>query len=556
MAASISTLSILLTGSAAGLVSAFAQGGQSADEFGQHISEVGSRVGEIFAGLGIAIGGEQVVEWLKDAAGRVGELSLKATELGISTESLSRLQFAAKETGVSAEQLSTAFVKMENNLEKGAQGSKAQAEAFERLGLNAGELARLAPDQAFNKIADAIAKLQSPQERINAEMAVFGKSGAALGPLLREGSGGIEKMGEEADKLGVTLNDVDAAKVLEANRSVAQLGDIVEGVGNQVLVELAPIITDVSSRLKKWLEDGRVVKKGLDAVWTGIGYGAGFVAEVLKIGEADFDAMAAAGTASLYLIIKQFDELAHVGSWVWEKLFGTSIDTSAIDAVVDDLAARTMKLASSAAANAVDAYKGTTAATWMEYLDTLKAEADKRAKDSVATPGTAHESLLDKLHSKSKGLLNSLIKFGEEGWKKISKAAEEAAKKAAEESKKLDNEAHHLLESAMTPLEKEREKLAEIDKLYKSGHLTKAQDEMLKSRVEIEFNKDVNLTPKAVTANSQEAFGLMAQIQQRIAGGGKEGVEKDQLEEAKKQTGYLRTIALARGHAEKVVRVS
>ncbi len=51
MAANISTLSVLLTGTAAGLVSAFAQGGESVDRFGEKISEGGDRIKEVFAGL-------------------------------------------------------------------------------------------------------------------------------------------------------------------------------------------------------------------------------------------------------------------------------------------------------------------------------------------------------------------------------------------------------------------------------------------------------------------------------------------------------------------------
>ena len=436
---------------------------------------------------------------------------------------------------------------MENSIEKAVQGSKQQAEAFERLGLNVGELSKLSPDQKFEKIADAIRGLQSPQERINAEMAIFGKTGAALGPLLDQGTAGIEKMGDEADRLHVTLNDVDAAKVLEANNSLAQLQDVIEGVENQILVDLAPLITDISERIKRWLLDGNVVKNGLQAVWRGIGLGVGLVADVLKLGESALDAFGAVGASATYVVVQAFDDFAHQASWVLEHVFGKKLDTSGFDAAADKILSDAKRLGKQSGQEFSDAWSGASAAKAMEWFDQVQKEEDERAKQSLPAAGAGHEPTIEEHAKKTGGWLSELGKLGESAWKKIEGAVGEAAKKAEEESKRLDEEAKSLLQSFATPLEKEREKIAEVEKLYASGHLTADQKNTLESRIQVEFNKDNVLTPKAVTAGSQEAFALIDQINSRVAKQGTNSVADKQLTESKKQTGLLKNLVDKRG---------
>ena len=541
MAVSISTLSILLTGSAAGLVNAFHEGEHGGEEFGESMKGLGETVGEIGAVFGLALGAEAVVDSFKERAQAIGDISLKARELGESAQSFTELNFAAHETGVATDALATSMAKMENNIEKAVQGSKQQAEAFERLGINAGELAKLSPDEQFKKIADAIAQLQSPQERINAEMAIFGKTGAQLGPLLQQGSAGINDMAKEADKLGVTLNDVDAAKVLEANNSLAQMGDVIEGVQNQIIVDLAPVITDVSARFKHWLEDGNVIQRGLGVAFSAMGEGAAFVADSIKLGEGAYDAF---GSGVLFVtggILKAFDKLYEGFAFVSNKIFHTHFDTSQFDAATNSILDDAKKLGAQAGQEFSAAFNGTAGAQAKQWFDQLQSDANSRAASTLAQQGTGKESPLDEHAKKSEGLFEKLGKLGESAWKKIEGAIDSAAKKAEEQNKRLDDQAKSLLGEFATPLEKERQKIAEVQSLYASGHLTGQQRDTLDQRIKLEFEKDVNFTPKAAVAGSQDAFNLINQIDSRVRKNGG-GVGERQLTESQKQTNLLKNL--------------
>lgn len=84
--------------------------------------------------------------------------------MGLSTEAFTRLGFAAKEVGVPTADLTVAFAKLEEGIGKANTEGGSSSDTFTEIGLSAKQLENLSPDQAFNKIADAISKLKSPAD--------------------------------------------------------------------------------------------------------------------------------------------------------------------------------------------------------------------------------------------------------------------------------------------------------------------------------------------------------------------------------------------------------
>src|SRR5207247_2365101 len=98
-------------------------------------------------------------------------------------------------------------------------------------------------------IADKISKIENPAERATAAMQIFGKSGQQLLPLMMSGAEGLAAAQKEAEKLGLTYNRVDAAKVEAANDSMTRMKAVVTGVGNQLAIQLAPFIDAAATKL-------------------------------------------------------------------------------------------------------------------------------------------------------------------------------------------------------------------------------------------------------------------------------------------------------------------
>ena len=106
---------------------------------------IGGSLTGIFAGIGGALSAGAIVEGLKNAGEAVGGLARESAKLSVGTEELSRLRFAAQESGVDAEALSTAMLKLQVNTGKAAVEGGETAKVINQFGLNVKQLARRRP---------------------------------------------------------------------------------------------------------------------------------------------------------------------------------------------------------------------------------------------------------------------------------------------------------------------------------------------------------------------------------------------------------------------------
>src|SRR5262249_17303077 len=157
-------------------------------------------------------------------------------------------QHAGALAHVSNEQLTTGLEKMLKALGGAADDGEDASNAFTKLGLNAKDLANLPTDQAFAAIADKISKIENPADRTAAAVSIFGKSGQSLLPLVMSGAEGIKAAQAEAEKLGITFNRVDAAKVEQANDALTRVRETFTGVTNRIAIGLAPYIDAAATK--------------------------------------------------------------------------------------------------------------------------------------------------------------------------------------------------------------------------------------------------------------------------------------------------------------------
>jgi hypothetical protein len=139
------------------------------------------------------------------------ELHDAADRTGVAVEALGALRFAADQSDVSFEDLQGGLKFMQKNLAGAAAGGKEMQSALADLGLTVGDLAGLSPDKQFELIADRISKINDPALRAAAAMKIFGRGGAQLLPLLREGASGIRRMTDEFRAAGLEISGADAA---------------------------------------------------------------------------------------------------------------------------------------------------------------------------------------------------------------------------------------------------------------------------------------------------------------------------------------------------------
>lgn len=246
--ATIAKMAVLLTAGIGGFSSGMSKAGKQLASFGSSVTSIGAKVIGFGGALTALAAGGSLVYLTKQSMDAIDANAKLSDRLGMTTEGLVGLQYAGDLAGVSSEQLTGGLEKMLKALGGAADDGELASNAFTKLGLNAAELANLPADEAFTKIAQKIAGIENPAERASAAMAIFGKSGQSLLPLMTSGAEGIKAAQEEAAKLGLTYSRVDAAKVEQANDAITRMSKVFEGVTNQLAIGLAPYIEAASTK--------------------------------------------------------------------------------------------------------------------------------------------------------------------------------------------------------------------------------------------------------------------------------------------------------------------
>jgi hypothetical protein len=122
----------------------------------------------------------------------IGDMSEK---LGISAEAVQRFGYAADQSGASIETVDSAIKAMNVKL---TEGNKSTVGALEAAGLQFDVIRKMAPEQAFIAIGDAVAHIEDPMLRAQVATELFGKAGQELIPTFLAG---IKNVGEETSAM-------------------------------------------------------------------------------------------------------------------------------------------------------------------------------------------------------------------------------------------------------------------------------------------------------------------------------------------------------------------
>lgn len=192
-----------------------------------------------------------------DAGSAINDLSER---LGVGTDELQRFQFAAGLVGVDAERAATSLQFLNKNIGEALSGNAEATKGFHDLGVaikgpdgSVRELGDVIPE-----VADAFAKMGSDQERTEKAMKLFGKSGAALIPLLKGGSEGLEAMRKEFDALGGGLSKEFIEAADKTGDELDKLKFGIRGVKASIAMALLPYVQKAIALGQDWVK--RIIK--------------------------------------------------------------------------------------------------------------------------------------------------------------------------------------------------------------------------------------------------------------------------------------------------------
>jgi hypothetical protein len=218
--------------------------------------EIGRLVFDGVRALGNAFASvqNQIAGLVTSANASIDQLNDFSQRTGIGVEALQGYSLAAKLAGVDTEQFGTAIQKLAVNIGKAAPGD-ALDKSLRAINLSVGELRALAPEQQFSAIGNAISTLPTVADRAAAAVEIFGKQGAALAPLFREGATSIEELQAQAERLGLIVDEAQVNNVADMNDAFDLVAATVQGITGQVLGNLAPAVTDVTNQFLRFVEE-------------------------------------------------------------------------------------------------------------------------------------------------------------------------------------------------------------------------------------------------------------------------------------------------------------
>lgn len=195
----------------------------------------------------------------KNTAASGDQFDKLSQKSGISAKTLSQLSHAANMSGVSTEQFGANILKLNQQMAAAAQGNKAAQLAFKRAGVSIRDSAgkMKTADQVLLEMSKTFKKMPEGIYKSDLAMAVFGKSGADMIPLLQGGSDAIQDLIKQSDELGMTFSNDEAKASAEFCDSLDVLKKSAKGLVNTIGKQLIPVITPLLQSMAKWISANR-----------------------------------------------------------------------------------------------------------------------------------------------------------------------------------------------------------------------------------------------------------------------------------------------------------
>lgn len=240
--------------------------------------------------VGAAAGAAAALGTLTVAVGhslnRMDELGKAAQKVGIPVDEFSKLEYAARLSDISLESLTGTLARFSRSLSDIASGGQNPAgEALRQLGVSALDAqGQLRPTSAIMEdVAAKFASMKDGADKTALAIAMFGKSGAEMIPMLNGGREAIAGAGAELERFGGVVTPAAAQAAEQFNDNLTRLKEAGMGVATTIAGNLAPAMAEITNSFVEWASTGEAAR----TLWEGINYvlqqGLQFMYETIAI---------------------------------------------------------------------------------------------------------------------------------------------------------------------------------------------------------------------------------------------------------------------------------
>ena len=215
--------------------------------FESKMKKASNRLKGVFTVAGIAGFGKSIASTFD----RLDTIGKTADKIGITTDALQELRFAAEQTGVETKTLDMAMQRFTRRTAEAVQGKGELVADFEALGIaltNVDGTARATTD-VFYDYADAIANTKDSGEQLRLAFKGFDSEGAALVNTFKEGAAGVKELGDQLRANGGIVSNEAIRNAEEAKDAMNLFAKSFTAAKDGILVKLAPAIIYLAEKL-------------------------------------------------------------------------------------------------------------------------------------------------------------------------------------------------------------------------------------------------------------------------------------------------------------------
>ena len=237
--------------------------GLDAGEFNKNLGEASDKLEKFTDGLKTGLAAAAIaatgyiIESTKKAAEYADEMGKAAQKVGVTTEALSKLKYAAELSDVGFDSLQTGLKKLSVNMESAATGNKAMETAFKSFGVTVTDSKgnMKSADDVLYSLADKFAKMPDGVQKTAMAVQVFGKTGQDMIPLLNQGSEELKRLGIEASNFGRVVTSEAAKSAEEFNDNLKRMKEASAGAAETLGNKLIPTLASATAHFPELVKE-------------------------------------------------------------------------------------------------------------------------------------------------------------------------------------------------------------------------------------------------------------------------------------------------------------
>lgn len=232
------------------------------DSFRKNIIGIDSAMGGLKTRIATVVSGVAIGAFIKSAADSADQVWNLHQRLGITTEALGELRHVAGLSGTQFDTVAKSVQKLSQNTGEALRGNVALGKVFKELHIDLRNFGALAPEQQFEVLADRLMAVDNEGKRVSYAIDLMGRSGAEMLQVMAEGSDGIREMREEAEALGLALDERSTKALADANDAIDRMKSAGTALGTTLASLAAGPIEDLSvgvikvvGEFRGWIDD-------------------------------------------------------------------------------------------------------------------------------------------------------------------------------------------------------------------------------------------------------------------------------------------------------------